>query len=329
MLLSVVQALLFTGCRKDFEKVDKVHFDVTTESPTFKVGEPVIFKFTGNPDYIIFYSGEVGNDYAYAATDRILDTHMTFTMSVTTSSGTPGHLNPAICPFSYSTDFSGEYTEEAVKAATWHDITDLFGFPVNELVSAKILNEVTIDDCFENPDEPVYFSFYYKVSAAEVALGNGRTQWNIQNPKINGVSDDGYDTLYDITDMAWNFILAEDSAEGWGGTSGHVPDVNTSRMLLRSEFTPTVDREMWAVSGPIHKMDNINNGYDRGFGVKAYAEASLSQYAYTYNTPGEYNVVFVAANSNAYDRKEKVCKITINVVEDEGSISQPQPEEWN
>lgn len=89
-------------------------FDVSLEAETFKVGEPVRFHFSGNPDFIIFYSGEKGNDYAYKDTDRITDSEMTFSFSTTTTSGTAGNPNPSRVPVCYSTDFSGEYTEEAV-----------------------------------------------------------------------------------------------------------------------------------------------------------------------------------------------------------------------
>ena len=69
LLLFSAFAVLTTGCRKNLDDVDDVHFDVSLEAETFKVGEPVRFHFSGNPDFIIFYSGEKGNDYAYKDTD--------------------------------------------------------------------------------------------------------------------------------------------------------------------------------------------------------------------------------------------------------------------
>ena len=58
LLLFSAFAVLTTGCRQDLDDVDDVHFDVSLEAETFKVGEPVRFHFSGNPDFIIFYSGE-------------------------------------------------------------------------------------------------------------------------------------------------------------------------------------------------------------------------------------------------------------------------------
>lgn len=41
LLLFSAFAVLTTGCRKNLDDVDDVHFDVSLEAETFKVGEPV------------------------------------------------------------------------------------------------------------------------------------------------------------------------------------------------------------------------------------------------------------------------------------------------
>ena len=51
LLLFSAFAVLTTGCRKNLDDVDDVHFDVSLEAETFKVGEPVRFHFSGNPDF--------------------------------------------------------------------------------------------------------------------------------------------------------------------------------------------------------------------------------------------------------------------------------------
>ena len=50
----------------DADGVDSVDFGVTlsNDAQEIFVGDPVIFDFSGNPDYIIFYSGEDGSKYA-------------------------------------------------------------------------------------------------------------------------------------------------------------------------------------------------------------------------------------------------------------------------
>ena len=123
-LIVAIISLGSVSCREQFEVVDDVNFDVTTKAVTFKVGEPVRFTFSGNTDFITFYSGEKGHDYAFKNKDRITEGSMVFSFLTNTGAGTSGFPNPSVVPISYSTDFSGEYTEEAVRAATWIDITD-------------------------------------------------------------------------------------------------------------------------------------------------------------------------------------------------------------
>lgn len=326
LLLFSAFAVLTTGCRKNLDDVDDVHFDVSLEAETFKVGEPVRFHFSGNPDFIIFYSGEKGNDYAYKDTDRITDSEMTFSFSTTTTAGTAGNPNPSHVPVCYSTDFSGEYTEEAVRAATWIDITDRFTMPTDTGISALLSGDVNVTEYFSDPEIPLYFSFHWVVEPYDAAINNGRTQWNIQATKVNGIAGESVSTLYDFADMRWQIVQA---ASFEGTPSKSLPDVNASRILFRSEFQPTVSRECWAVSGPIYRMDQINDGPDFGVGIKAMAEASLSSYAYTYTEPGDYEITFVAANANVYGRKEVIRKVSVRIIEDEGGITPPQPGEWN
>ena len=152
ILLSLFSAAALTSCRKEFEKVDDVDFDVHATSSVFKVGEPAVFEMSGNPDFITFYSGETGSDYAYKDTDRIIETEMTLSFTTTTSSGTVGHPNPAVVPVAWSDDFSGEYTEEAVRNATWHDITDEFTMPDNTGITQFT---VSTHSTSPPPEEPV------------------------------------------------------------------------------------------------------------------------------------------------------------------------------
>lgn len=320
--------LLLAGCRESFEEVDKVRFDVSARSETFKVGEPVRFDFSGNPDFISFYSGERGNDYAFRNQDRIIETEMTFSFTTTTSSGTAGYPNPAHVPVCYSTDFPGEYTEEAVRAASWVDISDQFALPTDIGATDMLSGDVNITRYFPDDETPLWFSFHYTVEAFDATAaggkGNGRTQWNFKSPKFSGIAGESSSVLYDILSAKWTIVRA---ASFDGATS--LPDINSSRILLRSEFQPPVTRECWAVAGPIYKMDYINEGPDMGVGIKAMAEATLHSYEYTYTEPGDYTVTFVASNANVYGRKETVRSVKIKIVEDEGGITPPEPGDWN
>lgn len=328
IFLMAFSAVMLLGCRKSFEKVEDVNFDAYLSANTFKVGEKVTFGMTGNPDFITFYSGEVGREYSFSNKDRVVETQMSFSFTTTTNSGTPGFPNPNKVPVAWSSDFSGEYTEEAVRKATWNDITGNFNMPDDIGASNMFSGELLISPFYEDFDKPIYFMFHYVVDAFDESVadgrGNGRTQWSFASVSFKGITGDSAEELYDIVSAGWK-IVASSSYEDQVMRS----DINASRLLLRSDFRPAHDVECWAVSGPIYKMDYINNGPDRGVGIKSVSDPDMSRYTYTWNEPGEYVVTFVAANANVYDRKKTVKEFKIRVIEDGGSIVPPLSGDWN
>ena len=75
-----------TGCNEE-ETVDAPQFTATAPGGVFKVGEPVTFRFEGDPDFITFYSGEAGNAYDYRNRDRIEPAEVTLSFLENTRAG--------------------------------------------------------------------------------------------------------------------------------------------------------------------------------------------------------------------------------------------------
>ena len=66
LIITFITALLLclTSCG---EVLEDVSFGVTPDSGNvYEAGKEVYFNFSGNPDYITFYSGEAGHKYEYA-----------------------------------------------------------------------------------------------------------------------------------------------------------------------------------------------------------------------------------------------------------------------
>ena len=328
MLLTVVLLMSLTACREQFEDVDTVSFDVTTESVVCKVGQPVQFLMQGNPDMITFYSGEIGNEYAYKDQDRMQPVDMGYSFSSNRKHGP----NPVLCPLSYSTDFSGEYTAEAVQAATWVDISDRFVFiPANKDNSETFSEMANISDIFPDEQTPVYFNYHYVCVANKAERCS---DWLIYSPTVYGLTGTSEIEMYDLVDMNWRTVYNEPTWLREDGTyDTKLNDANANngkrlRMICTDQY-PNCDREMWFVSGPIFKMASLNNGPDFGTPIKGVANPAMASYSYAYREPGEYTVTFVAANVNVYDRKERVVELKVKIVEDEGTITPPEQEEWN
>lgn len=330
LILPAMIAFL-VGCDSE-EKVDAPQFNVSISGEVFKVGEPVEFTMNGSPDFISFYSGETGYAYEYKDQDRIAQGEMAMSFTTATASGTVGYPNPAMAPISYSVDFDGDYSEAGVRRATWIDLSSNFKFPT-DLPQTVPSGSMRIGSLFPEDDKPIYFSFHYQVNAfdqtAAAGAGNGRTQVNIQNFVIEGVSAAGKSTIYDISSSKWQSVLNTESFSDC--PSNNYPDMPgaSARILLRSDFKPTKNRECWAVSGPIHDSGEINTGTDKSIPVKSVADPGLSSWKYTYSTPGEYTLTFVAANSSIYGRKELVKEFKITVLGDDGTITPPTEEPWS
>ncbi|WP_316812074.1 DUF5017 domain-containing protein [Pedobacter heparinus] len=57
------------GCKK-VNNTEVNDFEVSTAASTFNAGEEVVFKLSGKPFQISFYSGETGKEYLYKDTPK-------------------------------------------------------------------------------------------------------------------------------------------------------------------------------------------------------------------------------------------------------------------
>ncbi len=329
--IAIIAALLFLmSCSKDYELVSP---SLEVSAPlVVKVGQKVEFSLSGRQDILTFWSGEFGSDYSYKDVERIGEANdISLTFSTTTTAGAAGYPNPSSLPFSYSTDFSGEYTVEGMEAATWTDITSNFTWPTDtgQTVPAGTL---FLDDILPKDGSPVYFRFFYHVSAYDKAanggLGNGRTQWQVRDLSFYFSTLYGDYTLYDsMSDENWQFVFG-DGCETVPSANLPVLPGTSNRILFRSQFQPETDLSMWAISGPICRPDDMNFGRDKGSGIKSLADPQMTSFYYTYESPGNYDVTFVAINANMDGSREIVRHVGIEVVQDTGNISGPVSSQW-
>ena len=116
--------LLHAACKKSLDlNGGTPDFEVVSTTGSFKAGEPVLFKFSGNADNISFYAGEPLRDYAFreGRTEAATGGLLAFTSAVT------GGAQAGQFAVMASSDFNGQHADiNAVKAATWADITSRF-----------------------------------------------------------------------------------------------------------------------------------------------------------------------------------------------------------
>ena len=312
--------LLATSCNRDYALSDP---SLQVSAPAeVKAGQRVTFTLSGEQDILSFWSGENGNDYTYRFKDRVGEGDMALNFKVTTASGVNGHPNPSSLPFSYSTDFSGEYSIEAMNAATWKDITSDFVWPDDVGVSNQDAGTYKMENMFPDAETPVYLRFYYHVNAFDATLnggaGNGRTQWTVNALRIFSETPAGDVTAYNMYDQDWHLLLG-DGCETIPSANLPALPTTSERLLFRSQFRPEVDLHAWAISGPIHKVGEMNLGRDKAMGIKSSSDPQLRSFTYIYNKPGNYHVAFVGVNASSEGHREVVRELDIKVVKDSSS----------
>ena len=131
-------AAALVACDKGFEKVTEPTLELSTPMTTYFTQEPVVFNIESNANFLSFYSGERGNDYAYAQQERIYEGEAFVSFNTAFQAGSQWKTQLEADPekkslrMFYSTDFSGVYTveevEKAVDIATNKDVLNsIFG----------------------------------------------------------------------------------------------------------------------------------------------------------------------------------------------------------
>lgn len=336
---------LASACSSKFESVSDPDISATLESPTAYVGEGVSFHFTGDADFVTFYSGETGNDYAYKDVERVYDGEgfISFACGFQNGDQYKRQAEPAgkdkLISFWWSDDFDGNYTVESIEKATWHDVTDLFTWPsarvdgdnARDIKTNVPCGTVALDELFGGrPDKPVYLAFRYKCDIMQPDGLNGRTRAVVSGFKINNVCKDiNYEStlVSQLTANLWHLVTK--GYEGVVVTS--LPEVNVNYIYFNCDQASDVEKICWAVSSPIKLDYSVNMGCDYGTGIKSVATDRLTDYTYSYSTPGEYNVHFIYKNVSVTGEDRTVHQdIKVKVVDYSGSaeIDDPQIKEW-
>lgn len=184
----------------DFKSEDT--FDVIPESTTVRKGEALSFQLVGPAMNGEFWSGEKGHRYAFAQVGETVDAEVFLRFGSEYVNGLQRNSGSV----KYSTDFSGDYTEASVKAATWIDVTNQFQLPpyisgssasnpspdaarggrlAGKPYDAYDSGTVDISSWFKDEQTPLYVAFFYHVDKKNAnavdewtgKTGNTRTMW--------------------------------------------------------------------------------------------------------------------------------------------------------
>jgi hypothetical protein len=329
-VLLLVQAV---GCTKSIETEDP-DFDVRAVNSTnisttsFNRGDTVRFIFSGNPDYLTFFSGEKGSQYDFR--NRITDTSTNVRLSFSTAlntAGTSGTLSllasTDLIPYTQRNDIDSIN----VNKATWTNITSRAVFATG--AAATTSGVVDLSD-FARMEKPVHLAFKYTAAAATT-----QRRWTISNISLRHFTADTVYTIDSTNLILPNLFPASATSPGWGQVNVTNPGVRFSPLVSTAVTTSfniagataagtAIATESFLVSGPIDMKRVLP---DAGVAVKdkttnasmsSYSSATSSapqnaNYAYRFMKAGIYKVTFVATNANLSEKRSVVKIIEITV----------------
>lgn len=284
--------IVLSACSKDIE-LEKLEFDATAEKTALLSTDTATFNFSGNPDYITFYSGESGSKYEFRNRTSDTSSNLRLQFSTATTTATNGSLTLQV-----SSNLSGAINATSIAAATWTDITSRAILATG--TTAVSSGTVSLAD-FAQQRKPVYIAFKYTA-----APGSIQRKWTITGLTLNHVLTD---KTYTIADMS-----ATTPSPGWLGADVKNTAVNwTSALVITGATTAAaaVDTEDWIVMGPVDLSRVLP---DAGLSIKNISEGmNKFPFRYRYSAAGAYNATFAAGNINRDAEEATVKTIGITI----------------
>src|SRR5690606_29657962 len=259
------------------------------------------FEFQGNPNIVVFYSGEQGRDFNYKE-KRI--TTVTGSLNLSFSSNVQNGTQANQLKVMLSKNFNGEYDYQSIQNAGWTDITNRFLLGTSATFRASGANNI-YDLIGAGHEGPFYIAFQYTV-LPQSQFGPGRT-WGVQAFLLSGVTSYGATTIANMTNTGFRLIEQYPSGSG----SSVIPSLLTFRPNNTQTETASAT---WMVSSPI-RISNIDLGPDRPIPIKNNTSARLGTYSHQYNSPGVYKATFVAINANIDAQEEVIREIELTITD--------------
>lgn len=292
IIATMLIGLFFSSCQKRYELLSLDTFNVQTEKDTYAVGDTVRFLFTGNPDNIVFWSGENGHNYdfrkrTFVEGNRLLLNFKSFSQF--------GVTNPPSLKLLISTDFSGVYDEASVKSesANWMDITDRAVLSTGADQTSS--GDIDLTD-ISSLNKKMVIAFQFKTEA----VSSSQNRWVIRSFDLKSSNADGQESvLATMANAGWKAFNFSGESTAW--------TISSTQLVSGRNYTELDDD--WVLT---KQFDPNSVLPDKGLAIKNISTA-ISEYGKVFSQPGNYKVVFVATNANVKGQKSIVKEINLSI----------------
>lgn len=289
--------VLLLACRRD--EISEPAFTVTTARAEYKAGDTVVFRFSGEPDIITFYSGEAGKEYRYRNRTDIEGgvTEMEFSSRVLYGSQVNNMRVVA------STNFSGIYDSANIKKGTWADISSRFKLATaanGALSTVTPSGKADISDLVVK-GKPLYIAYQY---VGEKPPGTSPTQrtWRVQSFSMtNTLPGMPAASLVTLTNASWISVDLINTANKW----------TVAADMLQFAPNGTLEAsEDWIITKPVFVTKVAP---DKGTPIKEFSQRK-NEFNYVFPTAGTYTVTLVASNTSAKEQLTVVKELTLKIL---------------
>jgi len=288
ILLSVFSLI---SCNHDLD-VSTPNFEISVQDTNFIVGDTVVFNFTGEADYVTFYSGETGHQNEFR--DRIALTGGAPLLQFTSYLQNKNQRDSL--RLLVSTDFKGTIDSTLVNYH-WVDITD------RAILSTGIDNTPSgsIDLSAFISENPAYIAFKYVGKYNDL---QPQETWTIKNLSIKYKIDslNVFPIVSSIGDAGFISCDLKNPLKKWTQTA--------TQIQMAGGAAKTADNIDWIIIKPL-----ILNQVTPDTGVAIMGISSkIDHFNYVFLKSGTYDVAFVCTNATVKENKSivKHFQITVN-----------------
>lgn len=320
LLLTAFTLFAFASCNDELDQDVSLDVTATAENAVMdgntlvvEKGRMVTFNISGNPDFITFYSGENGHEYAKrnlteTPIEEIKDAKLVF--RAYTEWGSPENTLKVYL----STTFPGLYgkgnrdkdAETLENMDYWTDISSLCNLPIKSKEGSDV--EISLKDYM---GERLTIAFLYDPNQ------NTATQptWEMQNIRIESETVDGAISTLPASSLGFSsfdmYAEADKAYESKFGTGTWGLKDNITLRISSSSAGLPINKD-WSISQTL-----VVNGRqpDTGVGIKTISNNPVTNYTHTYEEVGEYTVTFIAQNANFENTSEVKKELKIKVIE--------------
>lgn len=302
----LIFSLIFQSC-EDIEDVEQPDFKISFNK-TVKVGEPVEFSVENAPNFLYFYAGDFGHEYKYK--DRT-NAEGTVTMSFKNSQkwGIGANKEGNLTVW-YSKDYDGSGEVDAVKNATWTEISDRFN--ISKLYDFTLQESGIVDVTDLADGNTIFFAFKYFADD----LSSRPSEWYVDDLdiKMNATGAPAPLTVASETDPGFKTVDVQGVDSRWNANKWYFDTGKGTNGLWRMRGQVKISgnwvvNEDWLITNPIN-LTKVSP--DKGVALKTYSE-KLNVFTHTYNTPGTYTITLVGNNTTIYGNKEIIKEYEIVV----------------